>query len=394
MSKTETKKSQRLRKFWKFDEQHVRESLMKHLVLFCCFVVLVGAGAVYASYGHERIQAAVYATGAILASSVVLIQWESGVRVKRAELVDQLIDKMKTIDPNSLMEECGSGDMIELEKQDQDFSAKLSFLSYTAYLEATGILSDDEFNALKLDLVRILEHVKVVGMIEEACNGNNAANKDANTGSKLIPYRYLVKYGAANCKHGSAVRYKEILNRYESANHVPGNAEQTKDLAKEGSDDKAPDKDAVIDSVTSGKTYGTHVEVLNGIFKLSYRAHMRGCAALPKGRMVWFPKYYDSSMQVSIKAPTAEWVNILDSQKGVLSEYWPLGIEMTEERLDRWNKEPRYVFGMDKSRSPGVYRFLGVYQLAKREEDHLVYTRKSDVLRRDEIENLLNSGNY
>ena len=80
--------------------------------------------------------------------------------------------------------------------------------------------------------------------------------------------------------------------------------------------------------------------------------------------------------------------------KSVLSEYWPLGVEMTDERLNRWNKTPRYVFGMDKSGSPWVYRFLGIYQLARREENHLVYTRQCEVLRRDEVENSLNPGNY
>ena len=394
---------QTLKKLCQTDNLCLRELLMKHIGLFCCSAVLIGAGAVYASYGHERVRAMVYAAGAILASFMALIQWASGRRVKRAELVDRLIEKIETIDPNSLTEECESVDVKEREKErekhDQEFIAKLSFLSYIAYLQATGILSEDEFNALRLDLVRILEHEKVVGMIEEACNGSK--------GSKYIPYSYLVRYGVTNCEPKSAGRYKAILDKKilvpqnaqmhkemdRDKSEAVENAGQNKGLSKRGGDDTGSGKEEVIDSVTSGKTYDTHVEVLNGIFKFSYRAHMRGCATLPDGRVVWFPKYYDSMRQVPIKVPSTEWVNILDSEKGVLSEYWPLGVEMTDERLNRWNKTPRYVFGMDKSGSPWVYRFLGIYQFARREENHLVYTRQCEVLRRGEVENSLNPDN-
>lgn len=405
-----------IKKVSQYCERWFHELLMKNTVLFCFAVTLVGAGCMIFAYGHMRILTTIYAVGAILAASVALIQWASDRRVKRAELVDQLIEKITTIDPNSLLEVSGSGDTREAEKQDQEFSAKLSFLSYIAYLEATGILSDDEFNALRLDLVRILEHERVSDMIEDACR----SNKD----SKYIPYFYLVKYGAENCKSESVVKYKKILaSRSEqthegresvaaaepqeqllkpdnsevvtpvSENEVRGNEPMEKE--KEINGNKANMKVAeVIDTVTSGKTYGTHVDVLNGIFKFSYRAHMRAGATLPDGREVWFPKYYDSSRQKPVEGNPAKWVNILDSKEGVLSEYWPLGAEPTGEKWERWNKKPRYVFGMDLSRSPLVYRFLGIYQLDKREGNHLVYKRKDADLRRDEVEHSLNPGNY
>ena len=251
---------QTLKKLCQTDDLCLRELLMKHIGLFCCSAVLIGAGVVYASYGQERVRAAVYAAGTILASFMALIQWASGRRVKRAELVNRLIEKIETIDPNSLTEECESVDAKELEKQDQEFIAKLSFLSYIAYLQATGILSDDEFNALRLDLVRILEHEKVVGMIEEACNGSK--------GSKYIPYSYLVRYGVTNCEPKSAGRYKEILDKKilvsknaqmhkemgREKSEALENAGQNKGLSKRGCDDMESGKEEVIDSVTSGKT--------------------------------------------------------------------------------------------------------------------------------------------
>lgn len=406
---------QTIQKLSQYCERWFHELLMKNTVLFCCGVTLVGAGCMIFAYGHMRILTTIYAVGAILAASVALIQWASDRRVKRAELVDQLIEKITTIDPNSLLEVSGSGDTRELEKQDQEFSAKLSFLSYIAYLEATGILSDDEFNALRLDLVRILEHEKVSEMIEEACNGN----KD----SKYIPYFYLVKYGSENCKSTAAGTYKKILasrndqmhegcesitdsepqeqllkpDNSEAVNPVAENVERSNEPIEKETNEKAANMETaeVIDTVTSGKTYGTHVDVLNGIFKFSYRAHMRAGATLPDGREVWFPKYYDSTRQEPLKGQhPAKWVNILDSKEGVLSEYWPLGAEPTGERWNGWNKKPRYVFGMDMSRPPYVYRFIGIYQFDRREENHLVYKRQDVVLRRDEVEHSLNPGNY
>lgn len=409
---------QAIQKFSRYCERWFRELLTEYAALLCGFAIVVVVILLFLeeqANGAEKIRSIVYAVGAVLAASITFIQWASDRRVKRAELVDRLIEKITTIDPNSLMEERGSGETRELEKQDQDFSSKLSFLSYIAYLKATGILSDDEFNAMRLDLVRILEHVTVVGMIEEACNGN----KD----SEYIPYRYLVEYGAANCKSDSAERYKKILASRDAQTHqgiratldselsecprecdgseienpVPENAGQDKECAETGTDEgkmSGPGTEEVIDSVSSGKTYGTHVEVLNGIFKFSYRAHMRGGATLPDGREVWFPKYYDSSRQEPIQGPPAKWVNILDSEKGVISEYWPLGVEMTDERLDHWNKKPRYVFGMDLSKPTLSYRFLGIYQFERREEDHLVYKRQNVDLLRSEVENSLNPDCY
>ncbi len=403
-----------IKKFSQYCERWFHELLMKNTVLFCCGVTLVGAGCMIFAYGHMRILTTIYAVGAILAASVALIQWASDRRVKRAELVDQLIEKITAIDPNSLMEDPESGNTNELEKQDQEFSAKLSFLSYIAYLEATGILSDDEFNALRLDLVRILEHEKVSEMIEEACNGN----KD----SKYIPYFYLVKYGAENCKSDSVAKYKKILvsrndqphegrepvsasepqeqllepDNSEAVTSASENIEHGNEPIEKETNEKEDnmEKQEIIDSVSSGKTYRTHVDVLNGIFKFSYRAHMRAGATLPDGREVWFPKYYDSTIQKPVEGNPAKWVNILDSKEGVLSEYWPLGAEPTGERWDRWNMKPRYVFGMDMSSSPAVYRFIGIYQFDRREENHLVYKRKDVDLRRDEVERSLNPGNY
>ena len=408
---------QAIQKFSQYCERRFHELLMKNTVVFCCVVTIVGSVCLFFAYGHIRILTALYAIGAVLAASVALIQWASDRRVKRAELLDQLIEKITTIDPNSLLEVSGSGDTRELEKQDQEFSAKLSFLSYIAYLEATGILSDDEFNALRLDLVRILEHEMVADMIEEACQ----SNKD----SKYTPYFYLVKYGAANCKSDSVAKYRKILDSRSDQMHeecgsvsdsglqehllkpdnsgavtpVSENIEHINEPIEEPIEKEANEKDVnkkkdeIIDFVSSGKTYRTHVDVLNGIFKFSYRAHMRGGATLPDGRVVWFPKY-DSTRQEPLEGNPKRWVNILDSKEGVLSEYWPLGDEPTGDRWNRWNTKPRYVFGMDLSSTPPVYRFLGIYKYERREKNHLVYKRQDVVLRQDEVEHSLNPGNY
>lgn len=401
-------------------ERWLRELLTKYTLLLCGFSIVVAVVILLSLDAQvkeaEKIRSIIYAVGAALAASMTFVQWASGRSVKRAELVDQLIEKITAIDPNSLMEDPESGNTKELEKQDQEFGAKLSFLSYIAYLEATGILSDDEFNALRLDLVRILEHEKVSEMIEEACNGN----KD----SKYIPYFYLVKYGAENCKSDSVAKYKKILasrndqtregeresfSDFKPQEHLlnPDNSKtespvsenvgySNEPIEKETNEKEANEKTAeVIDSVSSGKTYDTHLDVLNGIFKFSYRAHMRAGATLPDGREVWFPKYYDSVSQPIQAENRSDWINILNAKEGIILEYWPDGIEPKEKT---WNKNYRYVFGKNlipqNRQGRLTYRFLGIYKFANREGNHFVYKRYSDKLLKADVERYLKTDNF
>ena len=371
---------QTIQKFSRYCERWFRELLMKHTVLFCCVAALAAVGCTSLAYGHMRILTALYAIGAVLAASVALIQWASDRRVKRAELLDQLIEKITTIDPNSLRgSESRESESVKAALQEKELTDKLAFLSYVAYLEATGILSDDEFSALRLDLVRILENRIVLELIVDACRGNK--------GSKNIPYRYLVQYGALNCEPTSRTEYKALLDIRRNVQPHEGHG------AVAGTELQQQPSEGVIDTVSSGRTYATHLDVLNGIFRLGYRAHMRGGATLPDGRVVWFPKYYDSASRKQVEGHPAKWLNILDAKEGVLSEYWPLAAEPRTT----WHKGPRYVFGMDMSGSPLVYRFLGIYKYERREGNHLVYKRQDVVLRRDAVECSLhpgNSGNY
>lgn len=378
---------------------------MKHTMLFCCFVVLVGAGAVALSYEHARILTTLYAVGAILAASIALNQWSSDRRVKRVELVDRLIEKITAIDPNSLAAALRDTDSGKAALQEKELTDKLAFLSYIAYLEKTDVLSDDEFNALRLDLVRILENGIVLDLIGNACSGN----KD----SKYIPYFYLVQYGAENCEPTSAAVYKKLLAVRGNARPHEGHGafdssepqqqllnpvvKSDERMEKRGVNEKefSMQTGEVIDTASSGKTYDTHLDVLNGIFKFGYRAHMRAGATLPDGREVWFPKYYDSVSQPIQAGNCSDWINILNAKEGIILEYWPDGIKPKEET---WNKNYRYVFGKNlipqNRQGRLTYRFLGIYKFANCEGDHFVYKRYSDKLLKADVERYLKADNF
>lgn len=392
-------------KFSQNCERWFCELLTKYTLLFCCFVVLVGAGAVALSYKDEQIRATVYAVGAILASFIALIQWASSRRVKRVELVDRLIEKITAIDPNSLAAALGEADSGKAALQEKDLTDKLAFLSYIAYLKKTDVLPDDEFNALRLDLVRILENGIVLDLIDNACSGN----KD----SKYIPYFYLLQYGAENCESTSANKYKKLLairgdiRPHEEHGAVAGsklqqqlsnpvvNSEERREKKDVGEKKYSVQTGEVLDTASSGKTYDTHLDVLNGIFKLGYRAHMRAGATLLDGREVWFPKYYDSVSHPIQTGNCSDWINILNAKEGVILEYWPDGIEPNEKT---WNKNYRYVFGKNlipqNRQGRLTYRFLGIYKFVNREGDHFVYRRYSDKLLKADVERYLKADNF
>ena len=289
--------------------------------------------------------------GCILAASFALIQWDSGRRVKRAELLNNLINKLAQVKSNLKAKEGSNleSDDEDINKVDEKVVDQLIFLSYIAYLGEMCVLSGSEFNALRLDLISIMENGRFHDLIISAC-------KDGRKGL-FIPYEYLVSYGASHCNATFAKDYKALLR---GDNVMP-------------SENQKPDH--VIDEVSCSKWYRNHLEVLNGIFMFGYRAHMRGSAELPDGSLVWFPKYYNEGSECLINSKNAtKWINILD-EKGNLLEYWPKGDEIKKERVEKLKGKTRYAFGMNLEEQDKGYKFLGVYQYKESKEDHAVYER-------------------
>lgn len=304
--------------------------------------------------------------GCILAASFALIQWDSDRRVKRAELLNNLTKELTSLKINELAKKLEESDEDEESVIEGQIVDKLAFLSYVAYLGETRVLSNAEFDALRLDMVRNLESKTVIELVSDACAGNSKCD--------FLPYSYLLKYGVENCRKDVADKYMQLL--------------QTAAEHKEDEYDKQNSDGSCVDSINSNKFYRTHAVVLNDVFGLNYRAHMRGSAKLPDGSLVWFPKYREEKGGGLMPRNDGRWANILD-EKGNLLEYWPKGDEIKKERVEKLKGKTRYAFGMNIEEQEKGYKFLGVYKYKESQNDHAVYERKETKLIQSKVDELL-----
>lgn len=301
------------------------------------------------------------AIGCIFSVIVTLAQWASARRVKRAELVDQLINKLVKIKTNSEEEP-----MDDTTEEAETRVYKLAFLSYVAYLGETHVLSEAEFNALRLDLVSIMENGRIQELIVQACKNGGEGD--------FVPYKYLVQYGSKYCKKEIAEEYEKLFKRSDNMNDK---VDVLSDLTDE------------IDDVSSSKTYKTHLDVLNVIFKFGYSAHMRGAARLPDGSMVWFPNYTVGEKREDAGDKTDSWVNVFNEKDNVILEYCPKDYELTDEKYKKRHYGRRFAFGKDLANPQIGYRFLGVYESDGKGTDYVRYKLVKSSLSKKDVQQSL-----
>ena len=131
---------------------------------------------------------------AVIAGFRALAQWKESKRIKRAEYIKELTDKIRTDD--DIVEIMGLIEYdrfnynlefhhSELEKQ---VDKTLSFFSYICYLKKQKILSPDEFRFFDYEVTRIFQNMDMVNYLYNLYHFSQNQNRP-------ISFCYLVEYG-------------------------------------------------------------------------------------------------------------------------------------------------------------------------------------------------------
>lgn len=293
--------------------------------------------------------------GATIGGCVALYQWSSDRKVKRAELLREILGKLDALNIDSLTD--GIGEYGGKDGAEAELADALTFLSYVCHLKRSYVLSRREFDSLKWNIVKILEKERVFDLIRVAYQDEKRRPSD-------MPYYDLVMEGTANCKAGFAEAYRELLRGKKDV-----------DIRYEEKSKVVYEERKVIDFIGSEKRYRTHLDVLNGIFNMGYRAHMRGGARLGSGEIVWFPKYVLDEKMLTDQDKRG-WHNVVSENGDSIKEFWPEGECWTDDSYHR-DGHVRMVFGMNMSKEGDSrsYVFLGVFKQVKKEKGYYLFER-------------------
>ena len=116
--------------------------------------------------------------------------------------------------------------------------------------------------------------------------------------------------------------------------------------------------------VNDGKSYRTHLEVLNGIFNKGLLQHASGGSPLNENTNVWFPHIYKDKDAAGDRL----WYNTLSSDGLELREYCTDAQGRFGGDKDKPKVLRRYVFAKFMEGSPGEYRFIGVFDFKAKEQ--------------------------
>lgn len=298
-----------------------QNSIIVGVVLFILVVVICVLG---------RGKSWLLPCGGVIGGCVALYQWYSDRRVKRAELLKELLFKFNEFDIEKLLRsEVG----VEQSESDEAYFDLFSFLSYVCHLYRASVLTDGEFSSLKWDIVKVLENKYVLKLLVDAYDGVRKGDR---------PYHDLVKVGEENCTELFARLYGQLLYFGKCTSEDVG--------IEEGGSAVRQNTDVCV---VAGMSFPTHLSVLNGIFHLGYRAHMRGGAVVGKNKLVWFANMINKVPPVDARDA---WYNDWDESKGVIHEYWP-----SNEGGSDPKEKVRYAFGKYLGEHGVEYRFLGVF---------------------------------
>ena len=356
----EKKKKKMLLKKLKYIEDKVSEFVTDHIVLVCLILVLMVA--VICITGHGKSWLAY--CGAVIGGCVAFYQWIADRRIKRSELLNELIRRFSDFDIEKIVHSEDFG----VAGVEEDLFDLLTFMSYVCHLYRTNILTKREFASLKWDVVKVLEVQSVFKIVLDAyCEVSKEDDR---------PYHDLLMIGRECCNEQFKIAYRDLLSGEKDVK-IPMTPRAQEESLK--TDDKS-----LVDKVGSGKKYKNHLEILNGIFNMGYRGHMKGAAKLSENISVWFPKYLS---KMPAECNENEWVNVLQDDGVTLNEFWPRSHKVGDFHNQG---EIRYVFGSKAERWDGylflgVYRFVGVVKMSGNEKEHYHFERVKCELTEEDV---------
>ena len=272
-----------------------------------------------------------------------LWRWIISQRVQRAQFLDLLIEKFKSIKYDDFLRRIESSYENSLNYDDEaddevgayDF---LIFLSYVCYLRQAKIIDDKEFLLFRCYVERALRINTIHAAIEQIHDVNHIA-------VDVSPYAPLLTYGRKKKIQGVA----ELCSRIDKNFNVK-QAETCENRL-------------TVISVNDGKSYRTHLEVLNGIFNKGLLQHASGGSPLNANTNVWFPHIYKDKDAAGGRL----WYNTLSDDGLELREHCTDSQGRFGGGKDKPNVLRRYVFAKFMDESPGEYRFIGVFDFKEKE---------------------------
>ena len=339
-------------------EDEFGEWMSANIVLVCTLLI-VGVG-VLCLTGHGK--SWLLPCGGVIGGCMVMYQWYSDRRIKRSELLRELVVEFNKYNVEELLRD-GDGDLACEEETLYDL---LTFLTHVCHLKLSLAISKKEYNSLKCDMLKVLQNIYVFNLIKEVYGGCEIDD---------CPYHDLLKVAARDCKEPFKKAYSSLLKH---------KLDVEVDLEVGHKLTAVKEREQIVDWIGSGRTYKNHLEVLNGIFNLGYLAHMRGGARLLNGTIVWFPKFVSEGAAKSVRI--GDWSNKLSKDGKVMFE---IGFASGKDLKYHVINSLRIVFGMDVGKNETSYRFLGVFKLAKIEDQRYVYELTNEKLLVSDVKNCM-----
>ncbi len=128
----------------------------------------------------------------VIGGVFALVQWNSNLKVRRAEYIDKLYSKRADERIRKILYTFDQTEnwLNRYEKEDEfeiDVDDALSFYSYICYLRNQRLMKDEEFNFFRYDILRILTNNDVQELFKRLSN--------AAGGTTPSCYKDLIKYG-------------------------------------------------------------------------------------------------------------------------------------------------------------------------------------------------------
>ena len=268
-----------------------------------------------------------------------LWRWIVGQRTQRAEFLERLIEKFKNMNYDEVLrrtEQSGKNDDADdagIESVDEKRAYEfLIFLSYVCYLRQSRVIDNKAFQFFRCYIERALR----IGAIRSAIEQIHEVNRiDISTS----PYSALLGYGKKMKIRGVAALCAKI------------------DMNSKSSQRRNLDCSVKTIKIGDGKTYRTHLDVLNGIFNKGLLQHASGGSPLSEGAIVWFPRIYKDKDAAGNRL----WYNTLSSDGRELCEHCTDVQGRFGGNKDKPNVLRRYVFAKFMDDTSGEYRFIGVF---------------------------------